>query len=138
MRLAFGVAGGAFLLMVVGSMVVETLLPLWREGAYAELALNCLGLPLLLAGTLAFVWGGWRFLAGTGSVTGGDVAFGERRLRLRDPETPTAEKRRLESEQLGALWRAWKPGLAWLAAGFGLISLGSLIINGLPDALGLP
>lgn len=138
MRLAFGLAGGAFLLMVVGSMITETLLPLWRVGAYAELALNCLGLPIILAGTLTFVWGGWRFLVGTGSVTGGDVAFGERSIRLRDPETPTAEKRRLEGEQLGALWRAWKPGLAWLAAGFGLILVGSLIINWLPDVLSLP
>lgn len=70
-RLAVGAAGAVFVLMVAGSRAAEILWPLWRADACGEFALNCFGLPLILAGTLVFVWGGWRFLTGSGPLVAG-------------------------------------------------------------------
>ncbi len=137
LRWILGLTAAAFLAAISWSMLTETLLPLARAGAYFELALNCLGLPVILAGTAAFVWGGWRFLIGNAGVMYGDETFAERAIRLRDRETGPAVRRQLEGQQLGALWRAWRPGLAWLAVGGGLIAAGSVVINWLPAALGL-
>lgn len=104
-RLGLGCLAAAAAAPVAWSMLTETVLPLWRAGAYAEMGLNLAGLPLILLGVGAFAWGG-VLLA----------------VRTNDLRT------------LGRLWR--RP-LAWLAGGFGLIALGSVIINWLPGALGL-
>jgi hypothetical protein len=133
---ALGLIAGLLLLVVGWSMLTETLLPLARAGAYAELALNCLGLPILIAGIAVFVWGG-LFFAGHTYALMDTEAFGERAIRLRARETPRDERRILEHAQLRSLWQAWRPGLAWLLLGAGFISLGSLIINWLPRWFGL-
>lgn len=119
--------------LVLGwSMLTETLLPLWRRQAYLELALNCLGLPLFLVGAAAFLWGGLVFWRHTAALTNEDEGFAERAIRLRDPDLDSPGRRDLQRRQLAVFWRTWRPGLAWLAAGFGLIAAGSLLINWLP------
>lgn len=123
--------------LVLGwSMLTETLLPLARQGAYAELALNCLGLPVLVLGVGVFVWGGLVFVARTNGLLG-EEAFTERAIKLRERSTPATERQALERAQLRAFGQAWGPGLAWLATGAGLIAVGSLLINWLPGWLGL-
>lgn len=132
---AIGLIGAGLGALVGWSMLTETLLPLARQAAYVELALNCLGLPLILFGVAIFVWGGLVFVGRTYELAS-SAAFADRAIQLRSRATPRAERRAAERAQLRGLWQAWAPGLAWLAAGGGLIGGGSLLINWLPRVLG--
>lgn len=136
LKLAGGLLAVGLALPVVWSMATETLWPLWRAAAYGEFALNVLGLPLIVLGTGAFVWGGGLFYVDTLRLTNDD-AFIERSQQARDRERPAHERRSAEQRQLRTMFQTWARGLRWLALGAGLIGAGSLFINWLPEVLGL-
>lgn len=100
-----------FLGSIFWSILHETLLPLARAERWAALVVNLIGIPLVLAGCAAFVWGGWRFVISTAEA-------------LTHSEQPANHK-----QARGALFKAWVRPLLWLLGGFGLMALGGLISN---------
>ena len=61
-RLLLAVVGAAFAAFFLWSVLFETILPLIDSGDSAGLARNAIGIPLLVGGTGAFVWGAWLLL----------------------------------------------------------------------------
>lgn len=104
---------GLFVMSILGSIVFETLLPLYRAGDLRRLALNLLGIPIVLAGTGVFVVGGVVFVRDTFRVWA--------TLPPAGPQT--------RGSNAVALLRAWRSGTLILLGGFALIAVGGFIIN---------
>lgn len=100
---------------VVFSMLFEDLLPRLQTLPDDHKLPFMLSFPGFLAATAIIVYGGWRFVRDTFRVlaTGG-VETG-----------PASGKRRSRQTHVpaGVFFRAWLPGLGWLAAGFALMFL---------------
>lgn len=112
---------------ILWSIIFETLLPLWRAGDWWSIAYHLVGIPLILAGTGCIVYGGYLFLRDTFSAMAGDSVAANVALIRDDPSNEAVSRARREN--FLALLRAWRPGAAWMAAGFGLIALGGFLIN---------
>lgn len=135
-RLVLGGLAAAGAVPVGWSMLTETVLPLWRSGAYAEVGLNLAGLPLILFGVGAFAWGGLLLVLRARDLLEDEANFADGQAAY-NRKRPAAERRAAERRYLQTLVRLWRRPVAWLAGGFGLIACGSLLINWLPRALGL-
>ena len=68
---------------------------------------------------------------------GTKCALASRATAAADTRPPQTERRASEHNNLRTLGRLWRRPVAWMAGGFGVIALGSVIINWLPEALGL-
>lgn len=117
----------AFLLIgsIFWSILYETLLPLVRAEQWNELIANLLGIPLILAGFGAFLWGSWRFLTSTMDVMSAPDEAGE-------APADGAEKpwlRKTNAAQRRKLFAAWTRPVIWIAGGFILMLLGGMVIN---------
>lgn len=117
----------AFVGSILWSMWVDTLLPLIREGDSRAVAFNLVGLPLILVGVGIFVYGGFVFVRDTFG------SFGDEKLLQNVAVIRTKPSRKEVAaarwQNMGMLWQAWKPGLAWLALGFLIIAAGGFLIN---------
>ncbi len=132
--LAPATLAGLFFASIIWSMITETLLPLWRDGQLVELGLNLIGLPIILAGTGLFGWGGLLFVRDTHALISDDDFVGRAEL-IRDRGVPRRERWAAQGQQFGLMLRRWRRGALWLGLGYGLIVIGGLIINPLAEWL---
>jgi hypothetical protein len=107
------------------SIWFDTLLPLIRAGDTPELIANLVGIPIILAGTVLFCYGGFVFVRDTFAIWSGFAAMPEADVRALKA-LPIAEQRR---RYRALLWKAWQRPLLWMAIGFGLIAVGGFVIN---------
>lgn len=112
---------------ILWSIIFETMLPLWRAGEWLSIVYHLVGIPIILAGTGCFVYGGFVFVRDTFGAMGDESMIENRALIHRKPSKEAV--RHAQRENLKALLRAWWPGTKWLAAGFGLIAVGGFLIN---------
>jgi len=117
----------ACLASVLWSMWVDTLLPLIRAGDLRALVFNLLGLPLILVGVGIFVYGGLVFVRNTFDSYQDETLLESMATIRVKPSRESVRAARWQT--LRIFWRAWKPGLAWLALGFLVIALGGFLIN---------
>jgi hypothetical protein len=114
-----------FIGSIFWSIWFETLLPLLRAGDTAGLSANLIGIPIILAGTAVFCYGGFTFVRATFSVFGDLGALPKHEAKQFSQLAQQEKGRRVRA----LLWKAWQRPLLWLALGFGLIAVGGFIIN---------
>lgn len=119
-----------FVALLLGSLWKETVSPLVRQGEWEQAGRAAAGFLVILAGTGAVLYGGFRFLWGTVRAFGDEALQRNREvIRCRKEHTP-AEVRAARWENLRLLWRVWRPGTGWLLIGVGGIGLGGLVSGG--------
>lgn len=119
--------GLLFGIVFVWSVVYETLLPLLRAGDVAGLVAHLLGVPIIVAGTIGFAYGGFRALHGVSTLLQ-DSTFQEHALTIKKQPSSEGvhEARRVHLR----MWMAaLKRGVLWMALGFTAIAVGGWIIN---------
>ncbi|HSM56264.1 MAG TPA: hypothetical protein VK879_08930 [Candidatus Sulfomarinibacteraceae bacterium] len=112
---------------ILWSIVFETMLPLWRAGDWWSIVYHLVGIPLILAGTVCIVYGGFVFVRDTFSAMSGDAIRAN--VAIINEKSSKADVSRARRENFLALLRAWRPGATWMVAGFILIALGGFLIN---------
>jgi predicted DNA repair protein MutK len=117
----------AFAISILASMLFETLLPLARQGDWLRFGLNVVGMPTLLAGTGALIWGAMLLVRGN-AVMMEDEKFSRNRVIIEERES-SASVRAAQRAQYGHMARAWRPSVLWLAAGTVLLIIGSYLVN---------
>ncbi|MDK1081232.1 MAG: hypothetical protein QGD88_07100 [Anaerolineae bacterium] len=119
--------GVLFIGSIIWSIIFETIMPLIRANAIDELILNIVGIPVILAGTIIFIRGGWIFFRDVYSLMGTEeIQVNIDIIRAKsDPQTIKQARRK----NIILLWQSWKPGLKQLAWGFFLIAVGGMGIN---------
>lgn len=116
-----------FIGSIIWSIIFETILPLVRAGAIAELVLNIVGIPVILIGTWIFVRGGYIFIKETfAAMSTEEINDNVEIIRAKSNQEASRQARR---QNLNMLWQAWKPGLKLLAWGGFLIAIGGMGIN---------
>ena len=116
-----------FAALFVWSVIYETLLPLLRAGDIRGIVAHIVGIPIIVAGTAVFVYGGFRLLRGVFTLMQ-DKSFKEHALVIKKQPSPKAvrEARKAHLQMWGAALRG---GILWMAIGFAGIALGGWIIN---------
>jgi hypothetical protein len=127
-KFAFFSACVVLLIIILWSVVTDTLLPLYRSKEYGELIYNIIGIPLILIGTGIFVYGGWVFYRDTRNI------FDNPRLTnnidiIREKTASNEKIKTARSENTRMLFSTWKKGAFWLLIGALLITAGGIIIN---------
>lgn len=114
-----------FIGSMVWSVIFETLLPMWRAEQILEMRLNIFGIPFIFSGAGVFIYGGLIFVRGTLNALWSDEMIAERaKISAAPRDSNTARW-----QTLWLLFNGWKRGLLWLGVGFGLIVIGSVLIN---------
>lgn len=111
---------------IIWSMGYETLLPLLRAEQWLALVANLIGLPLILIGTAAMLWGFWVFLRDVATLyssAGWHQAQQGRANRQLSGEQREAAQRQAQSLALTQM----KPGLLMITCGIALIAIGGYI-----------
>ncbi|MBN1634631.1 MAG: hypothetical protein JW917_10735 [Ignavibacteria bacterium] len=120
--------GILFLGGILYSVVSETLLPLWNEGSKDEFMHNIIGIPVILTGTIIFVYGGYRFVKDSFSTMGNEKLI-TNTSKIRTKETPKEIKSTAKKENFQMQLNAWKTGGKYLLLGALLIIAGGITIN---------
>jgi hypothetical protein len=123
--------GVAVLVVFIGSILwsmwAETLYPLIKAGDWRAVILHLIGLPVILVGVSIFVYGGYLFVIRT------FACFGEEKMiesmAVIRSKSSRQEVTAARWQTLRFFWRAWKPGLMWLALGFLILAAGGFLIN---------
>lgn len=116
-----------FIGSILWSMWVDTLYPLIRAGDIRAVIFNLIGLPLILIGVGIFVYGGYLFVKRTFGSFGDEQMIESAAVIRAKPSSKEVAAARWQTLRL--FWRAWLPGLLWLAMGFLLIAVGGFLIN---------
>ena len=124
----FFLACAVVLVFVLWSVVTETLLPLYRSKEYDELIYNLFGIPIILAGTGIFAYGGMIFVRDTREIFDNPKLISNIDI-IRDKTLPKEKIKTSRSENTKMLFSTWKKGVYWLLIGAALITAGGLIIN---------
>lgn len=120
--------GIIFTAFVFQSVITETLLPLINKNDYRGFILNLIGFLIIYTGTLIIVYGGFLFVKNT-YILFQQEDFNARYEMLREKSISKEKKKQIRKENTKCLFLAWKDGSRWLAIGFFLFIIGSIIIN---------
>lgn len=130
-QVIFKWVGIVFLVLFAGSILwsmwVDTLRPLLRSGDTAAFINTLIGLPIILLGTAAIVYGGYRVIKSTFAVFGSEQVQDNIGV-IRQSEKKAAVRQAQRQNGL-AFFRAWSAGGGIMLLGFGLIGLGGWLIN---------
>lgn len=111
---------------IIWSMGYETLLPLLRAEQWPAFIANLVGLPLILIGTAAMLWGFWVFLRDVATLyssAGWQQAQQGRANRQLGGGERIAAQRQTQSLALAHM----RPGLLMLVGGIALIAIGGYV-----------
>jgi hypothetical protein len=116
------------LIIILWSVVTETLLPLYRNRQLEELTYNAFGIPVILIGTGIFVYGGWVFYRDSRNLFYDPNLINNADL-IRNKNEPKEKIKIARSENTKMLFSTWKKGAFWLLIGAVLITGGGFVIN---------
>jgi hypothetical protein len=119
---------GILLVIILWSVVTETLIPFYRNGDYEEFWYNISGIPLLLIGTGIFAYGGWLFYRDTRELFLSPRILDNVDI-IRGKTACPAEIKKAKTENRNMLFSAWRKGSVKLLIGALLIVCGGIIIN---------
>lgn len=122
------IIGIIFSATIFWSVWTETLLPLLNKKDNRGFILNLVGFIIIYTATLIIVYGGFLFVKDT-YILFQQEDFIKRIELLRNKSTSKEEKRRIRKENTKCLFSVWKDGSKWLAIGFIIFIIGSIIIN---------
>lgn len=115
---------------ILWSILTETLLPLVRAGNTAGLIANLIGIPIILVGTAAIVWGGWRVVRDLFSMMASpEVKSNVQVIRQRGKPAGTQQRRAAQRANLRHWFTTLVPGALRMLLGFALIAIGGYLIN---------
>jgi hypothetical protein len=109
------------------SVWFETMAPLLHEGDYWGVLFHLIGIPIILAGTAAIVYGGFLIVRNTFSLMADEEI--QRQIAIIRQKPSSEARRAAQRFQIRYFAQAWRAGALWMAAGFGLIAAGGFIIN---------
>jgi hypothetical protein len=118
-----------FLIVILWSVVTETLLPLYRNKEFGELIYNIVGIPVLLIGVGIFAYGGWIFARDTSRLMNDNIQLAENVDIIKDKTQPKNKRKTARNENTRILFTTWKKGAFWLLIGAIFIIGGGLVIN---------
>jgi hypothetical protein len=119
--------GILFSIVFFWSVWTETLRPLIRAGDTAGLLFNLVGIPIIVAGLVVFVYGGYRCLRDMFDL-GENETFQQHAAIIRD--RPSVQAVRSSQRIHLRLWAgALARGAFWMLAGFVCFAIGGYIIN---------
>jgi hypothetical protein len=116
-----------FGLLFFGSMWTETLQPLIRAGDTTGLLFNLVGLPILVAGLVVFVYGGFRCLRNLFDLAQNET-FLQQAAIIRERSSPQAV-RAAQRIHLRLWGGALGRGARWMLLGFLCFGIGGYLIN---------
>ena len=119
---------GVLLFIILKSAILETLVPLYRNGEYEEFAYNLIGIPILLIGTGIFAYGGWLFYNDTSSIMRNDILLNNVET-IRDKSALKEDRKKARIQNTKALLWTWRRGSVRLLIGALIIICGGIIIN---------
>jgi hypothetical protein len=111
----------------LGSIWFETLRPLIQAGDRSGLLFNLVGLPIIVAGLVVFVYGGYRCLRDMFDLAENET-FQQHATIIR--ERPSVQAVRASQRIHLRLWAgALGRGMLWMLLGFVCFAIGGYIIN---------
>lgn len=116
------------LIIILWSVVTETLLPLYNSKQYDELVYNAAGIPVILLGTGIFVYGGWIFYRDSREFFENPKLTSNADI-IRDRNAPKEKIKTARKENTRMLFSTWKKGFIWLLIGALVITAGGITIN---------
>jgi hypothetical protein len=128
-KYAFFSACVVLLVIILWSVVTETLIPLYRSKHYDEFIYNIFGIPLIIVGVGLFAYGGWIFVRDTHNLFDYNLQIARDWETIRDKTQPKENVRIARSENTRILFSTWKKGAFWLLIGAIFIIAGGLMIN---------
>ncbi len=116
------------LLIILWSVVNETLLPLYRNKEYDEFLYNVFGIPIILLGISIFAKGGLIICRNTIKLFDDPQLFNNYEI-IRDKMAIKEDIKMARTENTKMLFSTWRKGSFLLLIGSLLIICGGLIIN---------
>ena len=116
-----------FIASILISIWAETLIPIMRAGDTRALVFNIIGLPVILIGTGAVIYGGYIFIRSTLKL--GTLEAYHQNIEIINTYPSPEEAQLARRKNIRLLLLAWKPGTRWILFGFLLIAIGSYLIN---------
>ena len=115
--------------LVLWSVAVETLVPLYNSEKFDELVYNMFGIPVLLLGVAIFGYGAWIFTIDTARLLNNNLQIAENVDIIRKKTLPKDEIKSARKENISLLLSTWKKGAVRLFIGVLVIIAGGLILN---------
>jgi hypothetical protein len=126
-NLVLSLLGLAFAVAFFWSLWFDTIFPLIRQGDWAGLLFHLVGVPVILVGTGAIVYGGFRALCNMFDL-GSNEEFVRHAEVIKARPTPQAVRAAQKAHLV--LWgAALGRGAMWMLVGFLLIGVGGFLIN---------
>jgi hypothetical protein len=128
-KYAFFSACAVLLVIILWSVVTETLIPLCRGKHYDEFTYNIFGIPLIIIGVGLFAYGGWVFVRDTHNLFDNNFQLAENLDIIRNKTQPKEKIKTARNKNTKLLCLTWKKGAFWLLIGAIFIIAGGLMLN---------
>lgn len=127
-------AATIFVGSVIWSLWYETLLPFIKQENYLAVGFELVGFSIAWFGVEFMAYGGFIVIRNTWCLFIEDTTFQanveivQHRRRPLPQKVPPEIVRQARMENLRLLWRAWRPGLSWMALGWIVVALSGFFI----------